>query len=557
MRKQFVLRRRNGANKKKEENASKKGENSSSEQIDQQIEGEFVEERAEFVEEKAAATGLTSEEVEVAEMLVKAKNDTSKAKGVVINEGGDKKLEQKDMATDVKRKGKEKMIETDQSTKKQKMIESDETLAKKLQEEIDQAEKEQVEKDREIARALANELNEAFQKGLETEKAKQRAISLRKAMMARSSAKKRRPSQTYLATQERNKMITFLRSAIGVKKEMFIKMTFDQVKGLYEKEMGKLKNNEKDRVEFEKKAKERHDVNINKPFPESEEGTPTKEKAEIKEEETLAQKIKKIKRVKSIASKGPRSEERTKEEKKKEATLGQGQRILKRTKMMANRKRVDKKPRVEEEKKAETQEEVPQSSDANMYIVIMDKIPKPISAEPVGFKPPEVIHWDTMEVDGKEYIRLKRKDEKYEVYSTWNKIVRECSRSDLEEMFEVGMKVHADQLTAPGLPIVKLVMEYLCMLFKPEEVKHLIKDVFKAVRGWTLYERSGVYELALDTFHMEYYLVDRVYNHTNLKLHAMLNKKLGCAPNSEMEKYLIQRTINQSMGLVPNIGIDQ
>ncbi|KAI3758463.1 hypothetical protein L6452_06026 [Arctium lappa] len=278
---------------------------------------------------------------------------------------------------------------------------------------------------------------------------------------------------------------------------MFIKMTFDQVKGLYEKEMGKLKNNEKDRVEFEKKAKERHDVNINKPFPES-----------------------------------PRSEERKKEEKKKQATIGQGQRILKRTKMMANRKKVDKKPRVKEEKKAESQEEVPQSSNVNMYMVIMDKILKPISAEPVGFKPHEVIHWDTMEVDGKEYIRLKRKDEKYEVYNTWNKIVRECSRSDLEGMFEVGMKVHADQLKAPGY-------------------------VFEAVRGWTLYERSGVYELALDTFHMEYYLVDRVYNHTSLKLHAMLNKKLGCVPNSEMAKYLIQRTINQSMGLDPNIGVDQ
>ncbi|KAI3735223.1 hypothetical protein L6452_14714 [Arctium lappa] len=312
---------------------------------------------------------------------------------------------------------------------------------------------------------------------------------------------------------------------------MFIKMTFDQVKGLYEKEMGKLQSNEKARVEFEKKAKERHDVNINQPFPESEEGTPTKEKAEIKEEETLAQKIKKIKRVKSIASKGPRSEERQKEEKKKEATIGQSQRILKRTKMMAKRKKIDKKPRVEEEKKVAEEEEapkneekrvesqeVPQSSDVNMYMVVMDKIPKPITAEPVGFKPPEVIHWDIMKVDGKEYIRLKRNDEKYYVFSTWNKIARECSRSDLEEMFEVGMKLHADQLKAPG---------------------------------------SGVYELAMDTFHMEYYLVVRVYNHTSLKLHAMLNKKLGCAPNSEMAKYLIQRTINQSMGLDSNIGLNQ
>ncbi|KAI3729873.1 hypothetical protein L6452_18545 [Arctium lappa] len=176
---------------------------------------------------QAAVTGLTPKEVEVTEMLVKAKNDTPKAKGVVKNEGGIKRTEKKDMVADAKRKGKEKMIESDQPTKKQKMVESDEALDKKLQEEIDQAEKEQVEKDREIARALANELNQAFQKGLETEKAKQRAISMRKAMMARSSAKKRRHSQTYLATQERNKMITFLRSAIGVKKEMFIKMTFD------------------------------------------------------------------------------------------------------------------------------------------------------------------------------------------------------------------------------------------------------------------------------------------------------------------------------------------
>ncbi|KAI3770422.1 hypothetical protein L6452_01555 [Arctium lappa] len=436
-----------------------------------------------------------------------------------------------------KDKGKAKMVESDQPVKKQRLVESDEALARKMQEDIEKEERVQVEKDREMAKALAAELNEAYQKGLETEKAKQRAISLRKTMIVKSSAKKRRPSQTYLATQERNKMITFLRTAIGVKKEMFVKMNFDQIRDLYEKEMGKLKSNEKDRVEFEKKAKERHDVNMNQPFPESEEGTPIKEKAE------------------------------NKEEKKKEATLVQVQKTLKRTKMMAKRKKSVKNPRVEEEQKVAEEEEapqneaksqeVPQSSNVNMYMVVMDKIPKPISVEPVGFKPPEVIHWDTTEVDGKEYIRLKRNDEKYEVYNTWNKIVRECSRSDLEEMFEVGMKIYADQLTAPGLPIVKLVMEYLCMLFNPEAVKHVIRDVFKTVRGWTLYERSGVYELALDTFHMEYYLVDRVYNHTNLKLHAMLNKKLGCAPNSEMAKYLIQRTINQSMGLDPNIGVDQ
>ncbi|KAI3746474.1 hypothetical protein L6452_08908 [Arctium lappa] len=112
-------------------------------------------------------------------------------------------------------------------------------------------------------------------------------------------------------------------------------------------------------------------------------------------------------------------------------------------------------------------------------------------------------------------------------------------------MFEIGMKLYADILKAPEISITKLVMEYLCMMFKPDEVEHVIRNVFKSVNNWTLYETSGVYAVTLDLNHTEYFLVDRVYNHSRLKLHAMLKKKLGCIPDSEMAKYLIQRTINQ------------
>ncbi|KAI3728782.1 hypothetical protein L6452_17424 [Arctium lappa] len=186
---------------------------------------------------------------------------------------------------------------------------------------------------------------------------------------------------------------------------------------------------------------------------------------------------------------------------------------------MARRKSI-KKPRIAEgeaEKVAE-EEEAPESSkqkepsnsdDVNLYMVVMDKEPEPISAEPV----------------------------------------------DLEEMFEIGMKLYADLLKAPEISITKLVMEYLCMMFKPEEVEHVIKNVFKSVNSWTLYETSGVYTVTLDLNHTEYFLVDRVYNHSRLKLHAMLKKKLGCIPDSEMAKYLIQRTINQSLGLDANTGM--
>ncbi|KAI3772505.1 hypothetical protein L6452_03691 [Arctium lappa] len=343
--------------------------------------------------------------------------------------------------------------------KKQKLIESDEALARKIQDELEEAETVQVEKDREIAKAMAAELNKAYQQSLAKEQAKQKATSLRKSGKIKMAAKKRQPSKTYLGAQERKKMITFLKGAIGVKVEMFSNMSFEQLKGLYDAKMIKLQGDEVARVEMEKRMKESNDF-LQKPFPDEQE-TP-----------------------------------------KKEATIGESLRTLKRTKMMARRK-ITKKPRINEEEaeKVVGEEEAPEPSekkehlsteDVKMYMVVMDNVPEPISAEPVGVKPPEVIHWDVLEVDGKEYIRLKRKDEKYEIYSTWAKIVRTCSRSDIEEMFDIGMKLYADQLKAPGISITKLVMEYLCMMFKPDEVKEIIRSVFQAVTNWTLYETSGV-----------------------------------------------------------------
>ncbi|KAI3669559.1 hypothetical protein L6452_40799 [Arctium lappa] len=467
-------------------------------------------------------------ELEIAETLIKGKHDTpkvtSKAKGVIIKERGDAKMKSRSEKVISKEKGKAKQVESDQPLKKQKLVESDEALARKIQADIEQEERVQVDKDREMAKALAAELNEAYQQSLATEIAQKKAATLKKSVVVKTAVKKRQPSKTFLGTQERNKMTIFLKGAVGVRKEMFSKMSFEKIKELYDSEMMKLQGNEAARVEMEKRMKESNDFLIQKPFPDEQETPP-----------------------------------------KKEATLGESLRTLKRTKMMAKRKST-KKPRVAEgeaEKVAEEegahesskQKEPSNTDDVNMYMVVMDKVPEPISVEPVGVKPPEVILWDTLTVDGKEYIRLKRKDEKYEVFNTWAKIVRTCSRSDLEEMFEIGMKLYADILKAPEISITKLVMEYLCMMFKPEEVEHVIKNVFKSVKNWTLYETSGVYTVTLDLNHTEYFLVDRVYNHSRLKLHAMLKKKLGCNPDSEMAKYLIQRTINQSLGLDANTGI--
>ncbi|KAI3667248.1 hypothetical protein L6452_42297 [Arctium lappa] len=60
-------------------------------------------------------------------------------------------------------------------------------------------------------------------------------------------------------------------------------------------------------------------------------------------------------------------------------------------------------------------------------------------------------------------------------------------------MFKVGMNLYGDVLKTPGMNIKKLAMEYLCMMFSPDLVKHVIKDVFKSVDNWMLIERHDYY----------------------------------------------------------------
>ncbi|KAI3718881.1 hypothetical protein L6452_19766 [Arctium lappa] len=98
----------------------------------------------------AAETGLTVEEIEIVETLVKAKTDTpkatQKAKGVEIKEGGFEKKRKEISDAEVKRKGKEKVVEPLKKTKKSVQVALDEEVAKQLQAEIEVEEESQTAK---------------------------------------------------------------------------------------------------------------------------------------------------------------------------------------------------------------------------------------------------------------------------------------------------------------------------------------------------------------------------------------------------------------------------
>ncbi|KAI3715035.1 hypothetical protein L6452_22000 [Arctium lappa] len=91
------------------------------------------------------------------------------------------------------------------------------------------------------------------------------------------------------------------------------------------------------------------------------------------------------------------------------------------------------------------------------------------------------------------------------------------------------------------MSLIRLAMEYLCMMFDPSKVQHVIRDLhlknkFQRIENWMIFERCGVYVITVDRAYHEYYLVDKIYDHSKGKLQAMLNVKLTCSKDSEMAK---------------------
>ncbi|KAI3685357.1 hypothetical protein L6452_34599 [Arctium lappa] len=552
-RKQFVLKRRTRVQDdfNKGENSEAEAEKESISEMGSDGKGEKAAEteaQEEETDNAQAETGLSVEELEIAETLVKAKNDTpkatQKAKGVVINEGGlEKKTQERSEAGLKDTKGKSKMIESEQPVKKKNQIEMDEEVAKKLQAEMEREENLQSEKDRELALNMARKLNEEYQKSMKT------AAQAKQVQVKRMPFKKqkRQPSKTFLANQERRKMINFLKGAIGVKGEMFTNMAYSQVEELYNKEMAKLQGDSAQREEAERRMKKRHDLNIQQPFPE--ETTPSKEEAKDKQEESesVGVEAKAGKRVKTIASKRqskrPRIEETA-------GTTSEHSEVP-----IAESVQPPAQSNEPESVQPPAQSNEPTDENMDTYMTIVE----PLKADPISMQAPEIIFWDILRDNGKNFFRIKRADGSFEAYSTWGKVIRSCSRADIEELHKVGMKLYEPVLKGTEENLLKVTLEYLCMMFDPERVHHRIKDhkhefIFKKIDKWILFENCGVYMITVDNCYHEYYLVDKIYEHSKEKLEGMLKATLVCTKDSEMATIVVRRTVNQSLGLDPNLG---
>ena len=119
-------------------------------------------------------------------------------------------------------------------------------------------------------------------------------------------------------------------------------------------------------------------------------------------------------------------------------------------------------------------------------------------------------------------------------------MIRTVSRDDLQEMYEVG-KVKYGNL---GRPIhTKLVMDYLQMMFDP--VDDNASMIFSPVTLWVVYEHNGVYCVIKDNGRLEFYLVEKKYNHSLNMMKSMMLKGLVACPGSTLAPELYKKIQGQ------------
>jgi hypothetical protein len=341
-------------------------------------------------------------------------------------------------------------------------------------------------------------------------------------------------------------------------------MSTTNLKSLYTKEMKTLKGDTERREEIERNLKASHDAHpIQQPFPEEEE----------EEEETVVFKRKKserserVVRARTVIDEHAEAESeqtqfahqehlQSKKEPEKvaspQAASSKRKRIKMKTKTGPHSKKLKESAKEansegnqhSSEEQQQQQQDEPKQDYELFMVPFTDKDSVPIDVQPVSMKAPEIVDWETVQVDRQVHHIITRKDGSQQTFPHLFRWFRYCSRSDIEDLFAVGIKKYGDTLAYPDVDLVTIALQILCHLFDREKVK-LYDTEDHTVKKWTLYETCGVYAVAFSNGYYKFYLVDQTYMHSEKMMREMLKVKLTCDVQSEMGKDLIKQISDQ------------
>ena len=156
---------------------------------------------------------------------------------------------------------------------------------------------------------------------------------------------------------------------------------------------------------------------------------------------------------------------------------------------------------------------------------------QPSKATPLNIKQPAIIDWFSEQVDNRHGFKIIRADKSFCKYPNFSRMVSIMGRDDLLEMFEVGRIKYAN---LKEFNHTKLIMEYLKMMFAPEEDNAILDKFFSPVVKWQVYENSGVYSVMKLNGRIEYYLVERKYNHGLSMMQSMMKRRPNACQGSTL-----------------------
>ena len=200
------------------------------------------------------------------------------------------------------------------------------------------------------------------------------------------------------------------------------------------------------------------------------------------------------------------------------------------------KKMATKPPR---EKKAKPTPSSP-SQTAETQAIETQKEPEASTATPLKVKPPRIVDWVVEARNNIHGFRVTRADQSTRWFPNFGKIIRTVTRDDLQELYEVGKAKYSTQGMTGH---TKIMMDYLILMFAPEDVKE--NKVFSAVIMWRVYEHNGVYCVIMDNGRIEFYLVEKKYNHGLSMMMNMISQTLNADPGSNLAPRLMSKITDQ------------
>jgi hypothetical protein len=161
--------------------------------------------------------------------------------------------------------------------------------------------------------------------------------------------------------------------------------------------------------------------------------------------------------------------------------------------------------------------------------------------DPLAVQVP-ICDWFAVTINKRTFYKLVRVDGSYKNYVSFTRIIKDITREDLNDMYQIGKRKYGDYRSR-SFDYNIMIYEALEMMYEPESVPEKI-GMYTPILSWIHYEKCGVYSLNRGGA-IHYFLVEKEYNHHFDVLLGMLECHLVANTRSAEAIELISKIINQ------------